>query len=204
MSGATFVLTLDAILTYLYKLEEKIKNMLKQQLGNYNPENQEEIDAKTRILEFLDTREQPFSREQKDGHITGSAFLLNSDSTKFLLMHHAKLDKWLQPGGHCDGETDVLSVALREAKEESGISNIEPVSREIFDLDVHLIPENAHEAAHYHYDVRFLLKTIYNDLFDKNSESKALKWMDFSSYQSEGMILDSSVVRMIDKFVKMM
>ncbi|WP_375359401.1 NUDIX hydrolase [Candidatus Tisiphia endosymbiont of Neophilaenus lineatus] len=113
---------------------------LRESIKNYVSNFQEEY--KERMLDFLDNCKNPFSRETKEGHFTASGFLLNSDKTKFLLMHHRKLDKWLQPGGHCDGNNNILAVAIKEAQEESGILEIEPISRQIYDIDVHLIPSN--------------------------------------------------------------
>ncbi|ABV78466.1 (Di)nucleoside polyphosphate hydrolase-like protein [Rickettsia bellii OSU 85-389] len=133
------------------------------------------------------------------GHFTASAFLLNHDQTKFLLMHHKKLNKWLQLGGHCESD-DILTEAIREAREESGINEIEAVSNNIFDIDVHYIPQTPKEPSHYHYDIRFLLKTINNDNFIKNNESHELKWFSFSDYPQLGVELERSVTRMIEKF----
>lgn len=99
------------------------------------------------------------------------------------MTHHAKLDRWFQLGGHCDEGHDLLNVAIKEAQEESGINNIVPLltapgaAPEIFDIDIHLIPENKKEKAHYHYDIRFLLKVISNEEVIQSSESKALKWI---------------------------
>ncbi|MGX6960555.1 MAG: NUDIX hydrolase [Rickettsia endosymbiont of Pentastiridius leporinus] len=154
------------------------------------------------MLEFLNEYNSPFSRDSKLGHFTASGFLINNDKTKFLLMHHKKLNTWLQLGGHCDGNSNILEVALREAKEESGISEIEVVSDQIFDIDVHYIPKRPNEPAHYHYDVRFLLKTINNDNFIKNNESHELKWFSFSDYLQLGIELERSVTRMIEKYTR--
>ncbi|WP_341749260.1 NUDIX hydrolase [Candidatus Tisiphia endosymbiont of Sialis lutaria] len=209
---------------------------LRENIKNYVSNFQEENEYKQRMLDFLDNCENPFSRETKEGHFTSSGFLLNSSKTKFLLMHHRKLGKWLQPGGHCDGNNDLLAVAIKEAQEESGILDIEPVSKQIYDIDVHFIPTivnsgefgarsdgatpisnrramsddvpnfssidyNAKEQEHYHYDVRFLLKTVCNDCFVKNAESHDLRWLDFAGNHQE-LLLDDSVKRMIKKYIQ--
>ncbi|WP_342270130.1 NUDIX hydrolase [Rickettsia endosymbiont of Orchestes rusci] len=176
---------------------------LGNKLLNYNSNYPAEINNKIKMLEFLNNYKNPFSRELAIGHFTASAFLLNSDKTKFLLMHHNKLNKWIQLGGHCNGDSDVLAVAIKEAKEESGIEEIEPISTEIYDLDIHYIPERHQELAHYHYDVRFLLKTIDNDNFVKNDEASELRWIEFSSYSLKDFSLEESVTRMIEKYQKM-
>ncbi|MGH1413210.1 MAG: NUDIX hydrolase [Pelagimonas sp.] len=110
------------------------------------------------------------------GHVTGSAFVLSPDRTATLLTHHAKLDRWLQLGGHCDGLFDVQFVALKEAYEESGLPKLTLLSPDVFDLDIHCIPANAKEPEHLHYDVRYLLQSSQWE-FETSVESKALRWV---------------------------
>ncbi|MDP1974627.1 MAG: NUDIX hydrolase [Alphaproteobacteria bacterium] len=167
-------------------------------LNNYFPEDINEINYKQRILDFLSTHQNPFARSLKIGHFTASAFLLNTDKTKFLLMHHKKINLWLQPGGHCDGNPDVLAVAIKEAQEESGIMEIIPISTKIFDIDIHTFPGSEKDPEHYHYDVRFLLKTVGNDHFIQNEESHALRWVDL--YSSSELSLEHSIKRMVHKY----
>ncbi|MGC2310840.1 MAG: NUDIX hydrolase [Candidatus Babeliaceae bacterium] len=143
-------------------------------LQQYIPTNEELLFQKE-IISFIHKHENCFDRSLEIGHITASAWLLNKDHSKALLMHHTKLNKWFQLGGHCDGNPDVLSVALKEAQEESGIMSILPVDSNIFDIDIHLIPENSREKAHYHYDIRFLLHVTSNEQIVQNSESKELR-----------------------------
>ena len=152
------------------------RNALLHLLNAYNPSEQE-IQFKREVIEFINNNPNCFERSLEIGHITGSAWLINKKGTHALLMHHAKLDRWVQLGGHCDGNADVLAVAIKEAQEESGIMNIMPMSSAIFDIDIHLIPENPKENAHYHYDVRFLLKVASDEEIVKNSESKELRWI---------------------------
>jgi 8-oxo-dGTP pyrophosphatase MutT (NUDIX family) len=169
-------------------------------LINYKANSAQEETAKQEIISFVLNNQQCFSRELTAGHITGSSWLLNAQEDAALLMHHRKLGRWLQLGGHCDGESDVLAVALREAQEESGVNNIIPISKEIFDIDVHLIPENSKEAAHYHYDIRYLLKVNSNENILLNDEANALLWV-----KKDGSNLpevDESVRRMFDKWRK--
>lgn len=132
------------------------------------------------IIDFITDTPDCFERSHLAGHITGSAWLLNADGSKVLLTHHKKLNRWLQLGGHSDGESSTWAVALREATEESGIDNLQFVMPDIFDVDVHTIPENAqkNEPAHKHYDIRFLLKAP-TESFVISDESNALKWFTF-------------------------
>lgn len=172
---------------------------LEQLLLEYAPQAQEEQNFKQEILTLLRNSPDCFERSREDGHITGSCWLLNKDESKALLMHHTKLDAWFQLGGHCDGDTDVLAVALKEAQEESGITGIEPVSDGIFDIDIHLIPASSKHKAHYHYDVRFLLKVTSDEDVIQNNESKELRWITKES--SSLPSVNPSVQRMFNKWI---
>lgn len=168
-------------------------------LEAYHPVYLEEQKFKQQIIDFVVAHEDCFDRTLSIGHITASAWLLNKQGTHALLMHHTKLDRWFQLGGHCDGDSDVLTVAIKEAQEESGIEGIVAVSPAIFDIDVHLIPENSREAAHYHYDIRFLLQVVSDEQVVQNHESKQLAWIE---KRSDALPTDSaSVDRMFHKWV---
>lgn len=153
------------------------RDLLLQKLQTYIP-SEHEVEFKQRMIAFVQQYPDCFERSLRTGHVTASVWLLDKTGTKALLMHHAKLDRWLQLGGHCDGDADVLRVAIKEAQEESGIMDIVPVSEEIFDIDIHRIPGNAKEPEHDHYDVRFLLQVMSDEAYICNSESKALMWVD--------------------------
>jgi 8-oxo-dGTP pyrophosphatase MutT (NUDIX family) len=146
-------------------------------LEQYFPTDPEEINCKKRMLDFLANHPNCFERSFQLGHFTASCWLMNAVGDKALLMHHKKLDRWLQLGGHADGNSNLLDVAIREAQEESGIEKIVAVSPTIFDIDIHPIPSNAKEPEHEHFDVRFLLQTQESDDFKKNDESHALMWI---------------------------
>lgn len=166
-------------------------------LKQYKPSYPEEFVSKNKMLELIDTCDDCFFRTCRVGHFTASAFLLNKDKTHVCLMHHAKLDKWMQLGGHCDGDHDVLNVAIKEAQEESGIEKIKPIENDIFDIDIHLIPPNSTDDAHYHFDIRFLLHAYDNDTLIKNHESKELRWV--KKYDKN---IPQNVFRMFEKWRK--
>lgn len=168
-------------------------------LEDYNPVDHVEKTFKLETLEFIQNNKNCFERTLDIGHITASAWLLNKDHTKALLMHHAKLNRWFQLGGHCDGDADVLNVAVKESREESGINSIEPIFNNIFDIDIHLIPANTKDKEHFHYDIRFLLAVTSNEELVQNKESKELRWID---KDIENLPTDNpSIIRMFNKWL---
>jgi hypothetical protein len=167
-------------------------------LRDYNPSIEEAV-YKERMIAFIKEHPDCFERSLEVGHITASAWLLNSRGTQALLMHHTKLDKWVQLGGHCDGNPNIINAAIKEAQEESGIEQIVPVSPAIFDLDIHEIPEKGNIKAHLHYDIRFLLQVNSEEEAKKNHESKQLLWIgkDIDQLPTKSR----SVVRMFSKWL---
>jgi hypothetical protein len=169
-------------------------------LQRYQP-TAEEIEFKSSILAFIQEQPDCFKRSLAIGHITASCWLVSKDGSKALLMHHAKLNRWFQLGGHCDGDWNTLAVAIKEAQEESGIMAIKPISSDIFDIDVHLIPANSKEAEHYHYDIRYLLQVTSDEEVVHNRESKELRWIGKDSHELPTQ--ERSVVRMFQKWTQL-
>lgn len=123
-----------------------------------------------------------------DGHLTASAWVVDATRTRTLLTHHRKLDRWLQLGGHVDGEADLLAAALREVREESGLTRVRAVSAEIFDVDRHRIPARKTEPEHWHFDVRFLIEADAAEPLVISEESNDLAWVplaELAKYSSE-------------------
>ncbi len=167
-----------------------------EKLEGYLPINEIEKSYLPRFTSLLSKYENCFERSLLTGHITGSAFIVDESKNHVLLMHHTKLEKWLQPGGHCDGNKNIFEVARKEVFEETGIS-INQSSAPIFDADIHQIPQRKEIAAHNHYDIRFLFIVPDNTPFIQNSESLALKWIkidEITHYTQE-----ESILRMIRK-----
>lgn len=145
-----------------------------------------------RYLEFVSRNPDCFERSLQEGHVTGSAWIVNTAGTHVLLTHHRKLGQWFQLGGHADGETDVGKVAMAEAREESGLAELRFVNDEIFDIDIHLIPARKSDPEHYHYDVRFALQAVGSDAFAVSEESLDLAWVELdklSDYTTEESML---------------
>jgi 8-oxo-dGTP pyrophosphatase MutT (NUDIX family) len=145
-------------------------------LSNYTTSYPEEHAFISKFVALL-KHPRAFYRDHLPGHITGSAWIVNQDFTKVLLIEHAKLKRWLQPGGHADGEQNVINVALREAEEETGVKNLRLLSDAIFDLDIHPIPERKDFAAHDHYDVRYIFQADEKEELIISDESTGLKWV---------------------------
>ena len=128
----------------------------------------------------------PFIRAHPDclwrtclsGHLTASAWVVDPARRHTLLTHHRKLDRWLQLGGHADGQADLLAAAAREAREESGLAEVRPVGAGIFDVDRHRIPARGAEPEHWHYDVRFLIEADPAEPLKVSGESKELAWVE--------------------------
>ncbi len=165
----------------------------------YQKKHPEEQEICLSFIRFVQDNANCFERSLAKGHVTGSAWLVNTDHSKILLTHHRKLNKWLQLGGHADGESDVCAVALREAYEESGLKSILPLSEEIFDIDIHRIPENSKEGAHFHYDVRFALEAQGSDKVIVSLESHDLSWISILALHEQSD--ETSVLRMRQKWL---
>ena len=172
------------------------RNELKARLAEYRGRWPEESETVARFETFIDSDPDCFDCDCRVGHVTGSAWIVNRTGDRVLLTHHRKLGRWLQPGGHSDGDPDTLKVALREARKESGLK-VRALDEDIFDLDVHLIPARGGKPAHYHYDVRFLVQAM-EDRSRVSEESRALAWVPADRV---GVFTsDESVLRMARKW----
>jgi 8-oxo-dGTP pyrophosphatase MutT (NUDIX family) len=116
-----------------------------------------------------------------------------------LLTHHAKLNKWLQPGGHADGDENILAVALREAEEETGLRNLRLVQENIFDIDIHVIPVRKDFPEHLHYDIRFIIEASHEEALVITEESHELQWIALTNL--EKFTDNQSIVRMKEKTI---
>jgi len=166
-------------------------------LDRYLDRHPEEAATASRFRSFVAEYADCFERSLAVGHVTGSAWLVDRGGALTLLTHHRKLDRWLQPGGHADGECDVLAVALQECREETGLRSLEPVTTEIFDLDIHPIPARKDEPPHEHYDVRFLVRQTGDESYTVSEESHDLAWVPLG--ELETYTDEPSMRRMRDK-----
>lgn len=166
-------------------------------LTRYRPIDDQDREQARKLHDFVRREPECFERSCPEGHITGSAWLVDPRGKRVLLTRHRKLNRWLQLGGHADGEDNVLAVAVREAKEESGLSRIDVISPEIFDVDIHEIPERPGEPAHLHYDVRFALRAKATEV-TVSDESHELAWVDILRLKE--ITQEPSMLRMARKW----
>lgn len=157
------------------------------------PEHAAVADGFLRLLD--EGGDDPFQRSRLAGHFTGSAWLVSADGRRVLLTHHRKLDRWLQLGGHADGDRDLAAVALREAEEESGLPGLRLESPALFDLDRHWIPARGQVPGHWHYDARYVVRAGTDEGFKVGEESLDLAWRDITAIAVDAQT-DESLRRM--------
>lgn len=162
-------------------------------LEHYAPRDDHQALEQRRILEFVDSHPDALLRTCITGHLTASALLLDADGSRGLLTLHKKLGRWLQLGGHVDGEGNLALAALKELEEESGLAGIRIDPRPI-DLDIHAIPARGAEPEHLHLDVRFLAQAAQGAREVLSDESLALAWIDGAALAS--LPVDDSVRRL--------
>ncbi|MCC6725156.1 MAG: NUDIX hydrolase [Saprospiraceae bacterium] len=174
------------------------KSDLLAQLEQHQTTFPEEAAFRQQVIDFLRRNDAFWQRTTLEGHVTGSAWVLSPDGGSVLLIHHKKLDRWLQPGGHVD-ETDesVAHTALRELLEETGLKDAHLISPQLFDVDVHEIPARGHEPAHLHLDLRYLFQAGTMELAADFSEVNNIQWVSLASLVAEGT--EQSIRRMAMK-----
>ena len=183
---------------------------LKVSLEKFNPYNeQEEVDRKI-MLKYIKDFDDVLTRENEYGHFTSSAFVLNKERTKILMIYHKIYNSWAWVGGHADGDSDLLYVAMKEAKEETGIKNISPIYEDIYSLEI--INVNGHEkrgkyvGSHVHLNVTYLLEANENEqIHIKEDENSGVKWVpinDILQVTSETWVRDRVYAKILNKMRK--
>jgi 8-oxo-dGTP pyrophosphatase MutT (NUDIX family) len=176
-------------------------------LSRYELRHPDERDTIARIRTLVATHVDCFDRTCRPGHVTASAWVMTPAADRFLLVHHRKLNRWLQPGGHADGDVDLFAAALREAREETGLANLrvadEGHDAMPLDVDVHDIPPRYHpsgeliEDGHEHHDVRMLVIAEGDLTPQVSEESHAVAW--FTPDELMALTDEESVLRMLRK-----
>jgi 8-oxo-dGTP pyrophosphatase MutT (NUDIX family) len=182
------------------------RKLLLDLLERYLARNPDERVSVDHVRQFVRANPDCFLRSCADGHVTASAWIVSEDYTSFLLTHHAKLGRWLQLGGHADGNPDLVAVALREAREESGMQAFALASPNgvslPLDVDVHLIPARGADPAHLHHDVRYLLVAGRDQALRVSSESLDLRW--FPRARVDEVLEGESLKRMARKVERLL
>ena len=178
-----------------------MKNLIKE-FKNYKIQNPLEKEIVEKFINFLEKYwEKGFFRENLKWHFTASIVVFNKDISKTLLMHHIKLDKWLNFWWHADWDVNVRNVAIRELEEEAWISiKEEDLLDNFMDLDLQIIPERKKEPEHYHYDIRFVVTVDNNIDFQKQeTEVNDIKWFDIEELRSKK--ISDWVLKIVDKII---
>lgn len=152
---------------------------------------------RARVVALVEGEADAFERRAVAGHVTASAWILDPEREHVLLLHHRKLGRWLQPGGHVDGDPDVRAAAMREAREETGLRTLRFAHEFIYDVDIHPIPARGAEPAHEHFDIRFVLEADPREPIRGNDESHDVRWVPLG--ELEGYGVDDSVRRLAVK-----
>ena len=189
-----------------WALEHYQKRWASQGLGYQGHDPRDEHERSEGFLDFATKHPTAYERSYGPGHFTGSALITTPQFDRVLLTHHAKLNLWVQLGGHLDGEKKAYLGAQREAEEESGLAELDfaklPILSEDniplpFDVDCHDIPARKQESEHQHYDLRYLFVTNKPDSFAISDESLDLKW--FSISDARKITNELSMHRQFDK-----
>lgn len=138
-----------------------------------------------------------FNRKNYPFHFTASAWILDSERSNTLLIYHKKIQKWIQPGGHADGETNLAKVALKEAFEETGLQSLTLINDDIFDFDFTPIEALLDVPAHIHLDVRYAIEADKNEIVLESAESEGVNWIPLQQLLIESE--DAGVLRMCKK-----
>lgn len=165
-------------------------------LAGYQPRDRAQAEERERMLAFVDAH--PTDAHRRTllvGHLTASALLVDRARGAALLTHHRKLDRWLQLGGHCDGDANLVGVALRECVEESGIADL-AIDPTPLDLDIHVIPARKDEPEHLHLDTRFVVFAPPHARAVLSDESHELRWVH--PHELGELASDASVRRLFD------
>ncbi len=153
------------------------------QIKRYEPWDEQEENDKKVLLKYMDQFDNILLRDNEFAHMTGSSWIVNQDRTKVLMIYHNIYDSWAWTGGHADGEEDLLSVALREAKEETGIINIRPVRTDIYSLEILCVnghvKREKYVSSHLHLNITYLLEADdREDIRIKADENSGVRWVD--------------------------
>lgn len=158
---------------------------LKKQIERYVPYNEQEEKDKEIILKYMNTFDDCLTRQNELGHFTASSWVVNKERTKVLMIYHNIYKSWAWTGGHSDGESNLLDVAIREVQEETGVKNVKPITDDIFSLEIICvnghIKKGKYVSSHVHLNITYLLEADENEeLKIKEDENSGVKWVDIN------------------------
>ena len=182
-----------------------------EEIKAYAPCCEQEARDKAVILDYLAKNPDAFYRSDPIAHMTASAWIVNRDRTKVLMVYHRIYDSWSWTGGHADGEKDLLAVALREAREETGLRKVRAVSEEIFSLEVLTVDghekRGAYVPSHLHLNVSYLLEADEDEeLHFCEEENSGVKWFalhDALAASTEPWFVERIYKKLNDKLEKL-
>jgi 8-oxo-dGTP pyrophosphatase MutT (NUDIX family) len=180
------------------------REWLRGMLLGYEPVAEGEVRDLGRMMGLLGVAGDVFSREHfMPGHFTASAFVVSAGGESLLLVHHRKLDKWLQPGGHVEAQdADLVAAARREVGEETSLAGLEWCGPGIFDVDIHVFPARGEQPAHEHFDVRFLFRCVGDGEAAVGDEVHAARWFDLEELAATPQVtagLDRPIAKLVGR-----
>lgn len=186
------------------------KNELKQKIENYLPYNEQEEVDKRIMLKYIEDFDDVLTRNNEYGHFTSAAFILNKQRTKILMIYHNIYKSWAWVGGHSDGDSDLLNVAIKEAKEETGLKSVMPILDNIYSLEI--LTVNGHfkrgkyVGSHVHLNITYLLEADEKEeIRIKEDENSGVKWISIDEVvnaSSEKWIRENIYSKVIEKMKK--
>lgn len=183
---------------------------LREKIEDYKPYNEQEENDKKVMLKYLDNFDDVLTRKNEFGHFTASAWVVNKERTKVLMIYHNIYQSWAWTGGHADGESNLLETAIREVKEETSIKNVKPISDDIFSLEVVCVnghvKREKYVSSHVHLNLTYLLEADENEeLQIKEDENSGVKWIDIDDVKNmstEKWIVENIYAKINEKLKK--
>lgn len=180
---------------------------LKEQIENYKPYNKQEEKDKQTMLKYINTFDDVLTRSNEFAHFTASSWVVNKERTKVLMIYHNIYKSWAWTGGHADGESDLLSVAIHELKEETGVNEVKVLDNEIFSLEI--VTVNGHikrgeyVSSHIHLNLTYLLEVDESEtLHIKEDENSGVRWInveDIEKFSNEEWIIQNVYKKLEEK-----
>lgn len=183
---------------------------LKEKIEKYKPFNEQEENDRKVMLQYIENFNNVLTRENEFGHFTASAWALNKERTKVLMIYHNIYQSWAWTGGHSDGEADPLNTAIRELKEETGVKNVKVLDDNIFSLEIICvnghIKRGKYVPSHVHLNLTFLLEVDENEvLIKKEDENSGVKWIDIDDVKNvsnEEWMVNNVYTKLVEKLEK--